>query len=111
MTEDQINAKLAADTIRAATLNGLTKVVPDDDGHTLCGNEETGEIVDVFPDGSWEYMGIRDDKTVREMAGPSAIMLAGYLQSEENKLMMEAHYAETDEDDQPEGEANAASES
>lgn len=109
MTEDQINARLAADTIRAATLNGLTKVVPDDDGHTLCGNEETGEIVDVFPDGSWEYMGIREDKTMRTMAGPSAILLAGYLQSEENKVAMEEHYAETD--DQPEGEANAESES
>jgi hypothetical protein len=102
MTEDEINAKLAADTIRAATNNGLTKVVPDDDGHTLCGNDE-GEIVDVFPDGSWEYMGIREDKTMRTMSGPSAVLLAGYLQSEENKQAMEAHYAEVD--DQPEGES------
>jgi hypothetical protein len=102
MNEDEINTKYAADTIRAATTNGLTNVVEDDDGHTLCGNDE-GEIVDVAPDGSWEYMGIREDKTMRTMAGPSAALLAGYLQSEENKVAMEEHYAETD--DQPEGES------
>ena len=75
-----------ANTLAAATKGGLTDQVPDAD-HMLCGKPDSMELVDVFPDGSWEYQDAKDDGDMVTMSGKDAALLAMYLYSPENKAL------------------------
>jgi len=76
-------------TIKAATKAGLTKQVVDD-GHILCSKPDTMELVNIFPDGSWEYQNVKTDGKMQTMSGANASLLALYLHSDENKAIFEA---------------------
>jgi hypothetical protein len=81
------DATMAAimDTVSVATKAGLTSQVVDD-GHTLCAKPDTMELVDVFPDGSWEYQNVPANGKVESMSGTSAVMLSLYLHGDNKKL-------------------------
>jgi hypothetical protein len=85
---DEANAAAVMDTVNAATKAGLTSQLVDD-GHVLCAKPDSMELVDVFPDGSWEYQDVNDDGTMETMSGPSAVMLALYLSGDNKKLFAE----------------------
>lgn len=76
------------DTLTAARKGGLTDQVPDE-SHILCQRPDSYELVDIFPDGSWEYQDVLEDGSMRTMSGLNAALLAMYLHSEENKLLFE----------------------
>lgn len=84
------DANLAAvmDTISAATKEGFTEQMVDE-GHVLCAKPETFELVDVFPDGSWEYQNIDDDGKAEIMSGTNAALLALYLSPEHKAAFTE----------------------
>ena len=71
-------AAAVMDTISAARKAGFTHQV-NDDGHVLCAMPDTARLIDVFPDGSWEYQDVLDDGEMDTMSGDSALMLALYL--------------------------------
>lgn len=87
---EDADADSVMDTVTAATNAGFTLQVVDE-GHVLCQKPDTMELVDVFPDGSWEYQDVKEDGTMREMSGPNALLLSLYLASDENKDKFEEH--------------------
>jgi len=97
---EEARAADQADTVKVATDAGFTEQV-EDEGHVLCQKPDTMELVDVYPDGSWEYQNARDDGSMQEMSGSYSNLLAMYLASDENKQLFEDN----------QGEANAESES
>lgn len=76
-------------TIDAATKGGFTEHVNDDDGHTLCSKPDTSELVDIFPDGSWEYQAIKEDGEMDAMSGQTATLLALYLHGDNKAIFSE----------------------
>lgn len=75
---EDANAAAVMDTVSAATKEGFTNQLVDE-GHVLCAKPETMELVDVFPDGSWEYQNVDEDGKAIEMSGINAAILALYL--------------------------------
>jgi hypothetical protein len=90
---EDANADALVDSVAAATKAGFT-LQATDNGHVLCQKPDSYELVDVFPDGSWEYQNIGDDGKAIEMSGPSAVLLALYLHSDENKAMFKKYESE-----------------
>jgi diaminopimelate epimerase len=85
--EDAI-ASAMQDTLRAAIKAGFTEHA-DDEGHVLCLVPDTNRLVDVFPDGSWEFQDVNDDGSMETMSGNSAVMLALYLHGDNAKIFKE----------------------
>lgn len=83
---EDANIASVMDTTSAATKEGFTDQIVDE-GHILCAKPDTAELVDIFPDGSWEYQNINVDGLMEEMSGQNAALLAMYLVSEENKKL------------------------
>lgn len=81
---EDANAAAMMDTTAAATKAGLTEQLVDD-GHIICQKPGTMELVDVFPDGTWEYQNVNEDGEAESMSGNSAALLALYLASSANK--------------------------
>ena len=77
-------------TIQAATNAGLT-LQAEDEGHVLCGSTHSNELVDVYPNGSWEWQNIDEDGKAITMTGTNAALLQMFLASDENKAMFFAH--------------------
>jgi len=77
------------ETIAAATKAGFTDQMTDDNGHVLCQKPDTMELVDIFPNGGWEYQNARENEPMQEMSGANAALLALYLASDENKKLFE----------------------
>lgn len=75
---EDANAAALMDTVDAATKAGLTNQVVDE-GHVLCQKPDSLELVDVFPDGSWEYQNAGEDGEMETMSGSNAVMLALYM--------------------------------
>lgn len=94
-SEEDANADSVMDTISAASKAGFTDQV-NDEGHVLCQKPDTMELVDIFPDGSWEYQNVGEDGKMQEMSGTNAMMLAMYLASDENKKMFEEYATKSD---------------
>ena len=90
MSDEDADAAALMDTVAAATKAGFVNQ-SNDEGHVLCMKPDSMELVDVFPDGSWEYQDVDDKGSIVEMSGASAVMLAYYLSSDENKKMFEKH--------------------
>lgn len=90
---EDLNTARMMNSIAAAKHYGLTSSVAVD-GHVYMSRPDSMELVDIFPDGSWEYQDVKEDKTMRTMSGPNASMLSMYLQSDENKAIMEENQAE-----------------
>lgn len=85
---EEANAAAVMDTVSAATKAGLTSQLVDE-GHILCAKPDTMELVDIFPDGSWEYQNVLDSGKAESMTGPSAVMLSLYLNGNNKKLFEE----------------------
>lgn len=77
---DDANIAAVMATSDAATKAGFTQQEVDE-GHILCAKDGTMELVDIFPDGSWEYQNVTEDGAVETMSGASASLLALYLAS------------------------------
>lgn len=75
---EDADSSAVMDTISAARKAGFTQQV-NDDGHVLCAVPDTARLIDVFPDGSWEYQDVLEDGEMETMSGDSALMLALYL--------------------------------
>lgn len=86
-------AAAVMDTVAAATKAGLTQQVVDE-GHVLCQRPESMELVDVYPDGSWEYQNALENGEMQTMSGINAALLAMYLASDENKALFEKEQGE-----------------
>lgn len=88
---DDIEAATTAgtmNTIDAATKGGFTEQTVDD-GHVLCAKPDTSELVDIFPDGSWEYQAIKEDGEMDTMSGQTATLLALYLHGDNKAIFAE----------------------
>lgn len=83
---EDANAAALMDTTDAATKAGFTDQMVDE-GHVFCAKPESMELVDVFPDGSWEYQNVDEDGKAITMSGTNAAILALYLVSDENKKL------------------------
>jgi hypothetical protein len=79
---EEYNEDMQYNTIHAARHNGFDMTQDGDNGHVLCGKHATAELVDVFPDGSWEYQN-REDDEVDRMTGVSSVMLHYFLNNKE----------------------------
>jgi hypothetical protein len=82
---EDAKASAMQDTLGAAIKAGFTEHT-DDEGHVLCLVPETNRLVDIFPDGSWEFQDVNDDGTMETMSGDSAVMLALYLHGDNAKI-------------------------
>lgn len=88
-SEADATAALQADSIEAAKMFGLTDVSNQPDGHVYCQKPDSMELVDIYPNGSWEYQDVLPNGDMRTMSGPGAAMLGYYLKSDENKKLFE----------------------
>ena len=75
---DDANSAALMNTVSVATKAGFTDQLVDE-GHVLCAKPDSLELIDVFPDGSWEYQNIDDDGKAETMSNTSAVMLTLYL--------------------------------
>jgi hypothetical protein len=85
---EDLNSEAVMETVLAATKAGLIQQVVDE-GHVFCARPDSMELVDVFPDGSWEYQNALEDGDMVTMSGANAMLLAMYLSSDENKALFE----------------------
>lgn len=85
---EDANMAAVMDTVSAATKAGFSNQAVDE-GHVLCQKPDTWELVDVYPDGSWEYQDIDDEGKVEEMSGTNAALLALYLSPEHKAAFSE----------------------
>jgi hypothetical protein len=91
------DAKASAmhDTFGAAIKAGFTNYT-NDEGHVLCAVPETNRLVDIFPDGSWEFQDVNEDGSMETMSGTSAVMLALYLHGDNAKIFKECQGDDND---------------
>lgn len=85
---EDANAAAVMDTVSVAKKNGLTEQMVDD-GHVFCAKPETMVLVDVFPDGSWEYQDVDEDGKSITMSGTNAALLVLYLSPEHQAAFAE----------------------
>ena len=78
---EDANAASVMNTLSAANKAGFTEQV-NDEGHVLCSVPGTTRLIDIHPDGSWEYQEVKDDGEMETMEGDSAAVLAVYLHGE-----------------------------
>jgi hypothetical protein len=74
---DAMNKAALGETIRVAKAFGFD-TTQEENGSTLCGKAGTATLVEVFPDGSWEYRDAAGDEEEIE-TGPSAAILGVWL--------------------------------
>jgi hypothetical protein len=86
---EELNDSRVMDTLSAATKAGFTQQVNDEDGHVLCAVPDTMKLVDIFPNGSWEFQDVDEDGEMKTMSGDSAVMLALYLHGDNAKIFEE----------------------
>jgi len=53
-SEEDLQQTVKAETLSVARQNGFDTTQEAEHGHTLCGNHGAEEIIDVYPDGTWE---------------------------------------------------------
>lgn len=87
-SEEDANAAAVMETVGAAFNAGFTEKIVDE-GHVFCSKPKTMELVDVFPDGSWEYQNVNKEGKVEEMSGTTAALLALYL-GDHKKMFQES---------------------
>lgn len=83
---EDANAAAVMDSVAAAFNAGLTNKVTDE-GHVLCARPDSMELVDIFPDGSWEYQNVSEEGKTESMSGTTAALLSLYLNG--NKELFE----------------------
>jgi hypothetical protein len=84
-SEEHARIEAVMNSVEAATKAGFTTQV-EDDGHVLCGKPDTNELVDIFPNGSWEWQNANEETMkMEEMSGTCAALLQMFLHSDENK--------------------------
>jgi hypothetical protein len=78
---EELNHHRVENTIHVARMNGFDTIQKEEDGHTLCGKHGTEELVDVYPDGSWEFEHSYDEREGGASApsGTSATFLGIYF--------------------------------
>jgi hypothetical protein len=94
-SHEDAKASAMQDTLRAAIKAGFTEHT-DDERHVLCLFPDTNRLVDVFPDGSWEFQDVNNDGSMETMSGPSAVMLALYLHGDNAKIFKECQSDDND---------------
>lgn len=70
--EDDYNAAHKKKTLAIATTNGYDVEQESGEGKTMCGKHGSSEIIEVYPDGSWEVLG-------EKISGQNSIFLKIFL--------------------------------
>ena len=92
-SQDDLHASDVANAVRTAHVGGFNTTKTTDNGHTLCGKHATSEVIDIFPDGSWEYKNGADAS--KDISGETPAMLKIFLSSDKSRQM---YYEQSKED-------------
>lgn len=67
------------ETVTVAWRNGFDTETKNDDGSVVCGKHSTAEVVEVYPNGNWEYRNTEDDDNVVKATGLTAALLGMFF--------------------------------
>lgn len=88
--EEDLNNSMQYETAHIAHTKGFDTVQKEENGHLLCGKHGTGDLVDIYPDGSW-VLKLESREGKKPPTGNAAYMLGVYFANPNlyTKMMVE----------------------